>query len=191
MPNIDRNDENATRYEPEESCANTDHTPRAIDPDAWKKMCPVELMAGNEQLAEWANHWEQRALKAERLLQAAEGELPDIDAALEYPHCFCDVCDGTRYLPAVDAHNIHARCAAEIAKRKEAEADRLTMDGLRHAECMRANAAGARVRELEAALRSIAANTCCDTCREAALVASAVLLRDQAMSATKDAKEGE
>ena len=33
----------------------------------------------------------------------------------------------------------------------------------------------ARVAELEAALRSIAANTCCDSCREAALVASLAL----------------
>ena len=33
----------------------------------------------------------------------------------------------------------------------------------------------ARIAELEAALRSIASNTCCDKCQEAALVARAAL----------------
>ena len=33
----------------------------------------------------------------------------------------------------------------------------------------------ARIEKLEAALRSIAANTCCDSCREAALVARKAL----------------
>ena len=37
--------------------------------------------------------------------------------------------------------------------------------------------ANARIEELEAALRSIAANTCCDKCQEAALVAREALAK--------------
>ena len=41
-------------------------------------------------------------------------------------------------------------------------------------ECVAMDAAD-RIEALEAALRSIAANTCCDSCQEAALVARAAL----------------
>jgi hypothetical protein len=37
------------------------------------------------------------------------------------------------------------------------------------------NRAASRIEKLEAALRSIAANACCDSCREAALVARKAL----------------
>ena len=30
----------------------------------------------------------------------------DIETALEFAHCSCDVCDGTRYLPADDARQL-------------------------------------------------------------------------------------
>ena len=42
-------------------------------------------------------------------------------------------------------------------------------------ECRNAFEAAHRIEKLEAALRSIAANTCCDSCREAALVARKAL----------------
>ena len=38
-----------------------------------------------------------------------------------------------------------------------------------------ADAAATRIEKLEAALRSIAANACCDSCREAALIARKAL----------------
>ncbi len=41
------------------------------------------------------------------------------------------------------------------------------------------DAAQARIAELEGALNSIAANTCCDTCQEAALVARAALAKGE------------
>jgi hypothetical protein len=42
-------------------------------------------------------------------------------------------------------------------------------------QCRAAFEAADRIEQLEAALRSIAANTCCDKCQEAALVARAAL----------------
>ena len=45
----------------------------------------------------------------------------------------------------------------------------------------------ARVRDLEAALRSIAANTCCEHCQEAALVARAAFA---AVNAEKEESDG-
>ena len=58
----------------EQDACKHDPTPKVIDPDAWKKMCPVELMAGNEQLAQWGSYWEQRALKAEQELDRIRTE---------------------------------------------------------------------------------------------------------------------
>ena len=46
------------------------------------------------------------------------------------------------------------------------------------AAVQRADAAEARIAALEAALKSIASNTCCDGCREAALVAQAALSQE-------------
>ena len=46
---------------------------------------------------------------------------------------------------------------------------------LRQVHDWRAKLAADRIEKLEAALRSIAANACCDSCREAALVARKAL----------------
>jgi hypothetical protein len=61
------------------------------------------------------------------------------------------------------------------------EADKKNLDAWHESagrHCDRADRAEARIAKLEAALRSIAANTCCDKCQEAALVARAALGRE-------------
>lgn len=50
---------------------------------------------------------------------------------------------------------------------------------LLHEWAIKLTAQDCRIRELEAALRSIASNTCCDKCQEAALVAKKTLRGDK------------
>jgi hypothetical protein len=52
------------------------------------------------------------------------------------------------------------------------------------------NKAAARIEKLEAALRSIAANACCDSCREAALVARKALEGEVPLEWTENYGQG-
>lgn len=62
-----------------------------------------------------------------------------VEDMLEYPHCGCEVCDGTRYLPSVDAYALESdrdRLLAENAKLREALAE------FEIEECPRCNGSG-------------------------------------------------
>lgn len=91
---------------------------------------------------------------------------------VECSDCSANVVDVRRNLTAAIA-DWNRRTDATALAEARAEIDRL------HDQVgdwiVRADEANARAERLEAALRSIAANTCCGGCREAALVARAAL----------------
>ena len=68
-----------------------------------------------------------------------------------------------------------AQEAAELINGGEWRDGKWYSDGQRDAWRMALKPAADRIEKLEAALRSIAANACCDSCREAALVARKAL----------------
>ena len=71
-----------------------------------------------------------------------------VDDMLEYPHCSCDTCAGTRYLPAVDA----LRLERDLATLREQLADaRRELERYGRLECEAGDTLGGRLDEFERA----------------------------------------